>query len=102
MAAIPTDGHPNPFIRYREFLFPFRLAKEVWGCTEDQWTDIVESIDSRLIEIDGTGFHETPLEWSEKHQVRSPLFTLQGKPLIKPLLRPLTRPFPFVLGLFQI
>ena len=69
-AEIPGEGHENPFVRYRHFLYPYRLAAERFGCSDERWTEIVEDIDAKLVGIDGVGFRETPLRWSEEHQVK--------------------------------
>jgi len=61
----PLDGHTNPFIRYRDFLYPYRLAMEK-GLSDENYCAMVEKMDTALIEVDGVGFHETPLTWSRR------------------------------------
>lgn len=50
----------NPFLRYRQFLSPYRLARRV-GFSDNVWEDIVGRLDDALIATDGTGFRVTPL-----------------------------------------
>ncbi len=50
----------NPFLRYRNFLSPYRLARNV-GLSDDAWEEIVGRLDDALIEADGTSFRITPM-----------------------------------------
>jgi threonine synthase len=51
---------PNPFLRYRALLSPYRLARAA-GLSEDAWAEFVGELDEALIEVDGRGFRITPM-----------------------------------------
>lgn len=65
---LPTDTGPvceladsdNPFVRYRSFLSPYRLARRV-GLSDSAWDEITGRLDEALIATDGKGFRITPL-----------------------------------------
>jgi threonine synthase len=59
-AAFPRGSEPNPFLRYRTLLSPYRLAREA-GLSDAVWRDLVEEFDTKLIAVDGRGFHVTPM-----------------------------------------
>ncbi|SDG76242.1 pyridoxal-phosphate dependent enzyme [Propionivibrio dicarboxylicus] len=50
----------DPFVRYRRFLSPYRLARRA-GLSDEAWRDIAGRLDAALIAADGTGFRLTPL-----------------------------------------
>ena len=51
---------PDPFLRYRALLSPYRLARAA-GLSEDAWAEFVGELDEALIEVDGHGFRITPM-----------------------------------------
>jgi len=58
-ACVVASGD-DPFLRYRSFLSPYRLARRV-GLTDGAWEEIVGRLDKVLIATDGKGFRVTPL-----------------------------------------
>jgi len=55
------DGdEDNPFLRYRQWLTPYRLARAV-GLSDAAWAELVGELDLRLQQIDGRGFRVTPM-----------------------------------------
>jgi len=50
----------NPFVRYRQLLSMYRLAREV-GLSDDAWQELVGRLDESLVEVDGSGFRLTPM-----------------------------------------
>lgn len=58
--AFPSGDEPNPFLRYRTLLSPYRFAREV-GLSDAAWGDLVEELDTRLMTVDGRGFRVTPM-----------------------------------------
>ncbi len=50
----------NPFLRYRQWLTPYRLARAA-GLTDDAWAELVGELDSALLAVDGRGFRITPM-----------------------------------------
>ena len=56
----PRGGEDNPFLRYRPWLTPYRLARAV-GLSDAAWVDLVGQLDSRLQSVDGRGFRATPM-----------------------------------------
>jgi threonine synthase len=54
--------NPNPFIKYRTVMYPYRTAL-ARGMSDTQYVELVEELDAELHRIDGTGFRETPLLW---------------------------------------
>jgi threonine synthase len=54
-------GHEaNPFLRYRRWLTPYRLARAA-GLPDDAWAELVGELDSALLAVDGRGFRVTPM-----------------------------------------
>lgn len=53
----PSD---NPYLRYRELLAPYRLARRA-GLSDAAWHEIVGELDEALIATDGRGFRITPI-----------------------------------------
>jgi threonine synthase len=60
----------NPFARFRERLFPYRVARTL-GLTDADWLKIVEDMDNglRRVEPEGNGFRITPLKYFEELKV---------------------------------
>jgi threonine synthase len=56
----PEGGEDNPFLRYRRWLTPYRLARAV-GLSDAAWIDLVGQLDLQLQAIDGRGFRVTPM-----------------------------------------
>ena len=50
----------NPFLRYRQWLSPYRLARAI-GLSDAAWGDLVGELDLRLQSVDGRGFRLTPM-----------------------------------------
>ena len=50
----------NPFLRYRHWLTPYRLARAV-GLSDAAWAELVGELDLHLQRIDGRGFRVTPM-----------------------------------------
>ncbi len=50
----------NPFLRYRQWLTPYRLARAI-GLSDAAWAELVGELDLRLQRIDGRGFRITPM-----------------------------------------
>ncbi|HLC09001.1 MAG TPA: pyridoxal-phosphate dependent enzyme, partial [Methyloceanibacter sp.] len=55
-----TGTEANPFLRYRALLSPYRLGRSV-GLPDDAWTEIVGTLERRLIAVDGRAFRVTPM-----------------------------------------
>ncbi len=58
--AFPGGREPDPFVRYRTLLSPYRLARQS-GLPDGAWIDIVGRIDEALANVDGRGFRVTPM-----------------------------------------
>ncbi|PIO97941.1 PLP-dependent lyase/thiolase [Pleomorphomonas carboxyditropha] len=58
--APPIGSETDPFLRYRAWLSPYRLARSS-GLPDAAWGDLVGSLDQALIAIDGSGFRVTPM-----------------------------------------
>jgi threonine synthase len=56
----PRGNDDNPFLRYRQWLTPYRLARAV-GLSDAAWADLVGELDWRLQSVDGRGFRVTPM-----------------------------------------
>ncbi len=60
----PGDAKPgdetNPFLRYRRWLSPYRLARAA-GLSDAAWAELVGELDERLRAVDGRGFRPTPM-----------------------------------------
>ena len=55
----PNDGDPNPFVRYRELLHAYRLAR-AGGLSDRAFCALVQSLDEAVAAVDGRGFRITP------------------------------------------
>ena len=58
---------PNPFVRFRHRLYSHRVAM-ARGVSDDEYVKMAEALDAAVEAVDGTGFRETPLFWSEEWQ----------------------------------
>ncbi|MGA2493647.1 MAG: hypothetical protein ABSF67_11930, partial [Roseiarcus sp.] len=56
----PRGGEDNPFLRYRQWLTSYRVARAV-GLSDAAWVDLVGQFDLRLQSVDGRGFRVTPM-----------------------------------------
>ncbi|MCM5559199.1 PLP-dependent lyase/thiolase [Pleomorphomonas sp. JP5] len=60
-APSPSIGsETDPFLRYRAWLSPYRLAREA-GLPDAAWADLVGQLDTALTTVDGHGFRVTPM-----------------------------------------
>lgn len=60
-ATSPSIGsETDPFLRYRTWLSPYRLARSS-GLPDAAWVDLVGELDPALTAVDGRGFHITPM-----------------------------------------
>jgi threonine synthase len=60
-ASAPAIGSENdPFLRYRAWLSPYRLARAA-GLPDSAWVDLVGDLDRALTAVDGRGFRVTPM-----------------------------------------
>ncbi len=50
----------NPFLRYRNLLSPYRLARKA-NLSDSAWDEIVGRLDDALVAVDGCGFRVTPM-----------------------------------------
>jgi threonine synthase len=58
--GLALDDEDNPFLRYRRWLTPYRLARAV-GLSDAAWAELVGELDLRLQAVDGRGFRVTPM-----------------------------------------
>ncbi|TBW40044.1 PLP-dependent lyase/thiolase [Siculibacillus lacustris] len=58
--APPIGAEDDPFMRYRAWLSPYRLARAA-GLSDAAWVDLVGELDRALIGVDGRGFRVTPM-----------------------------------------
>ena len=58
--APPIGSETDPFLRYRAWLSPYRLARSS-GLPDSAWSDVVGKLDQALTAIDGRGFRVTPM-----------------------------------------
>ncbi|GEJ58913.1 pyridoxal-phosphate dependent enzyme [Anaeromyxobacter diazotrophicus] len=56
----PAGGEPDPFLRYRALLSPYRLARAA-GLPDAAWAELAGGLDAALARVDGRGFRLTPL-----------------------------------------
>ncbi len=54
----------DPFLRYRRWLSPYRLARAA-GLSDGAWFDVAGELDERLKATDGRGFRLTPFAHAE-------------------------------------
>lgn len=55
-----TEAQADPFLRYRAMLSPYRLGL-LAGLSDDAWTEIVGTLEERLIAVDKRAFRMTPM-----------------------------------------
>jgi threonine synthase len=55
-----AGNEPDPFIRYRTLFSSYRLGRWL-GLPDDAWTDVVGSLEERLLAADGRVFRRTPM-----------------------------------------
>jgi threonine synthase len=66
LVATPDGGQfvsgneANPFLRYRALLSPYRLARFL-GLPEDAWIEVVATLETQLLAVDGRSFRVTPM-----------------------------------------
>ena len=65
--TFPERDDPNPFVRYRELLHSYHVARR-HGLSDDAYVAIVEELDDRVASVDGAGFRVTPFD---RHQTLS-------------------------------
>lgn len=60
--ALPLSlgDETDPFLRYRQWLSPYRLARSA-GLPDSAWFDLVGQLDQALAAVDGSGFRVTPM-----------------------------------------
>jgi len=59
-AGFAPGTEPDPFLRYRALLSPYRVLRAA-GLSDAAWTDLVGALDAELVAADGRGFRVTPL-----------------------------------------
>lgn len=59
-APWPDGAEPDPFLRYRTLLSPYRLARAA-GLSDAAFAEQVGALDAALQGVDGRGFRVTPL-----------------------------------------
>lgn len=64
-ASRPTNFEENPFLRYRERLDSYQAVRS-GQMSDEQWVDIVSSLDTAIAEVEGQGFVETPVVRAEE------------------------------------
>jgi threonine synthase len=57
--AWPRGYEPNPFVRYRELLHAYHVARSR-GMGDEGFVHLVERLDKEVAAVDGHGFAETP------------------------------------------
>jgi threonine synthase len=55
------DDDPNPFVRFRQLLYPYQLAR-ARGMADEEYIGIVQALDEAVKAVDGIGFTLTPLD----------------------------------------
>ncbi|MGO9772360.1 MAG: pyridoxal-phosphate dependent enzyme [Roseiarcus sp.] len=58
--GLSVGREANPFLRYRQWLTPYRLARAA-GLGDDAWAELVGELDAALLAVDGRGFRLTPM-----------------------------------------
>ncbi|HXH95756.1 MAG TPA: hypothetical protein VNH40_00980, partial [Gaiellaceae bacterium] len=53
------DEEPNPFVRYRDLLHAYHVARE-GGIADADFVALVRRLDERVADVDGHGFRITP------------------------------------------
>jgi threonine synthase len=60
-----TDDDPNPFVRYRRFFHSWHVASRR-GMVDEDYVDLVRTLDKEVAGVDGRGFEATPLVRAEE------------------------------------
>ncbi len=60
MAPADRDPSPDPFVRYRTRFHAYHVARAA-GWTDGRFVDLVCGLDDAIAEVDGHGFHTTPI-----------------------------------------
>ena len=68
--VFPRTGDLNPFVRYRELLYSWRIAI-ARGMSDDEYVALVNDLDERVAAVDGAGFELTP--FSERPELAADL-----------------------------
>lgn len=58
--SLSIGNETDPFLRYRQWLSPYRLARSS-GLSDSAWFDLVGKLDLALTAVDGSGFRITPM-----------------------------------------
>ncbi len=58
--SFPEGGHDNPYVRYRELLHAYHVARAA-GWSDADFTDLVCELDAAVEGVAGAGFRHTPL-----------------------------------------
>jgi threonine synthase len=61
----PTGAEANPFVRYRQLLHGYHLAR-AGGMGDADFVDLVEGLDKEVAAVDGHGFVETPFRRADQ------------------------------------
>jgi threonine synthase len=56
-----VDDDPNPFVRYRRLLHSWHIATRR-GMPDEDYVDLVRTLDKEVAGVDGAGFEVTPLD----------------------------------------
>jgi len=57
--VFPRGEEPNPFVRYRQLLHSYHVAR-THGMSEDDYVALVRRLDDKVAGVDGHGFRITP------------------------------------------
>ena len=77
----PSESDPNPFIRYRQLMHSYHLAR-AGGISDAEYVGLITKLDNRVAEVDGHGFRLT--ECQRNNELSSRLgFTAKGGVWIK-------------------
>ena len=61
----PVDDEPNPFVRWRTLLHPYRLGRR-HGLRDAELVELIEALDDGVAAVDGAGFRTTPCERADE------------------------------------
>lgn len=61
----PTDGHPNPFVRWRRFLYAYDVGVHA-GIPDGELRQLIIDLDAAVLEAGGRSFKVTPFAQSPK------------------------------------
>jgi threonine synthase len=60
-----VDDDPNPFVRYRRLFHSWHVAVDK-GMADDDYVDLVRTLDKEVAGVDGHGFEVTPLRRADE------------------------------------